>query len=74
MVLGDDDIWPKRFELLRIDAVDGKPFLQDGLDAGVDVVARSAHREFRLRQGRQARYVGRKVAFMRTTDKKIAGA
>ena len=49
MVLGDDDIGPKRFELLRIDAVDGEPFLQNGLDAGVDVVARAAHREFRLR-------------------------
>jgi hypothetical protein len=73
MVLGDDDIGPKRFELLRIDAVDGKPFLQDGLDAGVNVVARAAHREFRLRQGRQARYVAREVAFMGTADKKVAG-
>jgi hypothetical protein len=26
MILGDDDIRPKRFELLRIDAVDGEPF------------------------------------------------
>ena len=49
MVLGDDDIGPKRFELLRIDAVDGEPFLQNGLDAGVYVVARAAQREFRLR-------------------------
>ena len=73
MVLGDDDIWPKRFEFLRIDAVDGKPLLQDGLDAGVDVVAHAAHK-FRLRQRRQARYVGRKVAFMGTTDKELAGA
>ena len=74
MVLGDDDIGPKRFELLRIDAVDRKPFLQDGLDAGVDVVARAGHREFRLRQGRQARYVGREVAFMGTADKEVASA
>src|SRR6476660_9438241 len=74
MVLCDDDIGPKRFELLRIDAIDGKPFLQDGLDAGIDVVARAAHREFRLRQGRQARYVGREVAFMGTADKEVASA
>ena len=74
MVLGDDDIGPKRFELLRIDAVDGKPFLQDGLDAGVYVVARTTHRDFRLRQGRQARYVGREVAFVGTADKEVAGA
>ena len=74
MVLGDDDIWPERFELLRIDAVDGKSFLQDGLHAGVYVVARAAHRKFRLRQGRQARYVGREVAFMGTADKEVASA
>ena len=49
MVLGDDDIGPERFKLLRVDAVDGEPFLQDGLDAGVYVIARAAHREFRLR-------------------------
>src|SRR5262245_548428 len=48
MVLGDDDIGAKPFDLLRIDAVDGEPFLQNGLDAGVYVVARAAHREFRL--------------------------
>ena len=42
----------KRFELLRIDTVDGEPFLQDGFDAAVDVVACAGHREFRLCQGR----------------------
>jgi len=73
MVLGDDDIGPKRFEPFRIDAVDGKPSLQDGLDAGVDLVARAAHREFRLRQGRQALYVGREIAFMGTADKEVGG-
>src|SRR5689334_3047154 len=74
MVLSDDDIGPKRFKFLRIDAIDGDPFLQDGLDVGVDVVARAGYREFRLRQGRQARYVGREVALMGTADKEVAGA
>ena len=74
LVLSDDDIRPQRFELLGIDAIDGKPFLQDGLYAGVYVVARATHREFRLCQGRQARYVAREVAFMGTADKKVAGA
>ena len=46
MVLGDDDIGPGRVGPLRIDAVDGEPFLQNGLDAGVYVVARAAQREF----------------------------
>src|SRR6516225_6398290 len=66
MVLGDDDIGPKRIELLSIDAVDGEPFLQDSLDAGVYVVTCAAQREFRLREGRQPHYVGREVAFMGT--------
>ena len=44
------------------------------LTRAVDVVARAGHREFRLRQGRQARYVGREVAFMGTADKEVAGA
>ena len=74
MVLGDDDIGPKRFELLRIDTVDRKPFLQNGFDAAVDVVACAGHRKFRLREGRQARYLRREVAFMGTADKEVAGA
>src|SRR6185437_13423372 len=43
LVLRDDDIGPKRFEPLRIDTVDGEPFLHDGLHAGVNVVARASH-------------------------------
>jgi hypothetical protein len=57
MVLGADDIGPKRFELLRFDTVDREQFLEDGFDAAVDVVACAGHREFRLGQGRQVRYV-----------------
>ena len=74
MVLRDDDVRSKRFKFLRIDSVDGEPFLHDGLDPGVDFVTRTRRPEFRLRQGGQARYIRREVAFMGTTNKKVAGA
>ena len=56
------------------DEMNAAPQFHPEAEAGSNfyLVACAGHREFRLRQGRQARYLGCKVAFMGTTDEEVA--
>src|SRR5262245_38379523 len=54
-----------------MDAVDREPFLQDRLDALVDLVAGALDVELRLGADGEARYRRREVALVRATDKLV---
>jgi hypothetical protein len=74
MVLGDDDVGPKRFKLLCIDVVDGEPFLQEALTRVSMSQLVPVTGNFGFVRGWQVPNIGRKVAFMRTAHKEVAGA
>src|SRR6476659_3276867 len=74
MILRHDDVGPKRPELLSVDAIDRKTFLQNRLHALVYLIARAVHWEFRRGEHWQQYYILGEVAFLAAADETVASA
>src|SRR6476646_341773 len=74
MILRHDDVGAKRLELLSVDAIDRKTFLQNRLHALVYLIARAVHWEFRRGEHWQQYYIFGEVAFVAAADETVASA
>jgi hypothetical protein len=74
VVLGDDHIRRQGLQRLAVDAIDRQPVAHDLAHAGVDLGARALDLEFRRRQRRQGRDIGREIALMAAPHQPLARA